>query len=168
MNISILAMVSLTGFLALSLYAAAHDFRKLSIPNAVILTLLGGYLLLAAGSGWSQEEITSAMLAASIVLFAGFLVYSLGWSGAGDGKFAAVCTLWIGAAHTLDFLFLTTLIGAGLAVTIVVVKRLRRSKHATTGPAATPSRIAVPYGLAISLAAFCMLPQSPWLSAVPA
>jgi len=165
-----LSLLSLSGFTTAVLFAAFWDIKRKAIPNGLILTLLAGFLLLAPGSGWSQADISGSLLVGSIVVFVGLTAFALGWAGAGDGKFAAVCTLWIGAQNALDFLFMTTVFGALLTMTLLGANRLGWSPLSPeirdAGAATGTRQIAVPYGFAISAAALFVLPRTPWVSAL--
>lgn len=160
---NLLPLMSLAGFTAIAVTAAVWDFKRKSIPNGLVLTLIAGFLLLAPGSGWTQAEITGSLLAGSIVVFVGLTIHALGWAGAGDGKFAAACTLWIGAAQALDFLFLTTVFGALFTMTLLGANRLGWSPLSPEAPATGHRQITIPYGFALSAAALVVLPQSPWM-----
>lgn len=166
MFLSTLAILSLAGFAIVAVLAAVRDIRTMTIPNGLILTLLVGYLLLAAGSGWSREEISASLLAATIVLFVGLLAFAMGFIGAGDGKYAAVCVLWLGAHNTLDFLFLTTVIGAFLALLLLCLPRLGLQFSSARGLQLVSRRLSIPYGVALSAAALVLMPHSPWVSGI--
>ncbi|WP_373050287.1 A24 family peptidase [Thalassovita aquimarina] len=158
-----LSLLSMTGFTAAAVLAATSDFKRKTIPNGLVLTLLAGFLLLAPGSGWTQAEITGSLLAGSIVVFVGLTIHALGWAGAGDGKYAAVCTLWIGATQALDFLFLTTVFGALFTMTLLGANRLGWSPLSPRGHETGSRQITIPYGFALSAAALFVIPQSPWM-----
>ena len=160
---NLLSLMSLAGFTTIAVMAVIWDFKRRSIPNGLVLTLIAGFLLLAPGSGWTQTEITGSLLAGSIVVFVGLTMYALGWAGAGDGKFAAACTLWIGANQVLDFLFLTTVFGALLTMTLLGANRLGWSPLSPEAQATGQRQITVPYGFALSAAALVLLPKSPWM-----
>ena len=158
-----LSIMSLAGFAAFAVTAAIWDFKRKSIPNGLVLTLIAGFLLLAPGSGWTQTEITGSLLAGSVVVFFGLTIHALGWAGAGDGKYAAACTLWVGANQTLDFLFLTTVFGALFTMTLLGANRLGWSPLSPEAQITGQRQITVPYGFALSAAALVVLPQSPWM-----
>ena len=160
---NILSPVSLVGFSALAGLTAIWDFKRKTIPNGLVLTLLAGFLLLAPGSGWTQAEITGSLLAGLIVVFVGLTAYALGWASARDGKYAAVCTLWIGANQAFEFLFLATVFGALMTMTLLGANRLGWSPLSPEGHGTGPRQITVPYGFALSAAALIVLPQSPWM-----
>ncbi len=158
-----LSLLSMTGFTAAAVLAATSDFKRKTIPNGLVLTLLAGFLLLAPGSGWTQAEITGSLLAGSIVVFVGLTIHALGWAGAGDGKYAAVCTLWVGANQAFEFLFLTTVFGALMTMTLLGANRLGWSPLSPRGHETGSRQITIPYGFALSAAALFVIPQSPWM-----
>ncbi|CUH64899.1 Flp pilus assembly protein, protease CpaA [Thalassovita autumnalis] len=143
MYITGLSLLSLTGFAIIALIVAVRDIRTMVIPNGLTLTLLCGYLLVAAASGWSRDEIAASLIAAAMVLFVGLLLSAMGWlpepAGSSISKFAAVCSLWLGASQILSFLGLSALIGGLCALLLTGLPRARRSLPPGTGlvPAAS-------------------------------
>ncbi|CUH63675.1 Flp pilus assembly protein, protease CpaA [Thalassovita gelatinovora] len=165
-----LSLLSVSGFITAILFAAFWDFKRKTIPNGLILTLLAGFMILAPGSGWSQADISGSLLVGSIVVFVGLTAFALGWAGAGDGKYAAVCSIWVGAQNALDFLFVTTVFGAFFTLTMLGANRFGWSPLSPaireTGAGTVTRQVTVPYGFAISAAALFVLPRTPWVSAL--
>ncbi|MCG7492570.1 prepilin peptidase [Thalassobius sp. Cn5-15] len=172
MYLSNLALVSLVGFVALAAIAAFRDIRTMTIPNSLILALLACYLCVAAAAGWTREEITTSLIAAAMVLFAGLLLNTLGWlsetGGSAIAKYAAVCCLWLGAPQVLNLLFLSALITAGFALLIVCLPVClpKGWQNRVSGSKPENSRRYGFGGYAVAAAAVLLLPASPWVSSV--
>jgi len=166
MYLSGLALFSLAGFAIVTLMAAARDIRTKPIPQGLILTLLGGFLLLAAGSGWSREEIAASLIAATMVLFVGLLLSAMGWAEVNHGKLAAVFTLWLGAHQTLDFVLLSGLIGLFVALLLACLPRLGWRAALKTGSRWFADQRGLPVGATLAAAAITLIPYSPWVTSV--
>jgi|TARA_Y100001956_G_scaffold54961_1_gene53899 prepilin peptidase CpaA len=174
MYITGLSLLSLTGFAIIALIVAVRDIRTMVIPNGLTLTLLCGYLLVAAGSGWSRDEIAASLIAATMVLFVGLLLSAMGWlpqpAGSSMSKFAAVCSLWLGASQILSFLGLSALIGGLCALLLIGLPRARRSfppeQASCQLPQSQTPRARAPVGFALAAAALALLPFSPWVTSV--
>jgi prepilin peptidase CpaA len=116
-------------------------------------------------AGLGLAEVGLHLAAGAAVLVGGFVLFSLGWIGGGDAKIAAVAALWLGLAHTLEFLLLSSVFG-GILTLLILVGRTRllpaiavrqwllRLHDPATG---------VPYGLALSGAAMAIYPKTTWL-----
>ena len=104
----------LAGFVALMAVAAFEDFRRLVIPNGVVIGLCVLWpFQLAAAPGASLITGMAAIGCGFAVFFAGALLFSRGLIGGGDVKLLAAATLWAGPGGTLPLLLLTGLLGTG-------------------------------------------------------
>jgi prepilin peptidase CpaA len=153
-------LVPLAGFAGLMATAAFEDYRKLIIPNGLIL----GLCIL-----WPAHVVTAptltlaaagfAALCATAVFIAGALLFSRGLIGGGDVKLLAAATLWAGPGGTLPLLFLTGLIGGLLCLLLLtpagaLIAAARPAVGDASGdPARSAKRVLVPYGVAIAAAA---------------
>ena len=149
---SALHLVSVAGFAGLMTAAAVEDFRRLVIPNAIVLGLCGLWpLQLASSPVVSLAGIAGAALCAAVVFAVGALLFSRGWMGGGDVKLLAAATLWAGPATTPELLIVTAVLGGLLAVARLSPLVL----HAASAPALLGDlrRAPVPYGVAIAGAA---------------
>lgn len=160
-------------FAAVSLFAAAMiraavvDVLTMTVSNRLVVALFAAFVVLAPAAGWTMHDIGFSLAAAMIVLFASAGFFAMGWIGGGDGKLAAVVTLWIGAASALDFITLTALFGGICGIGLLVFKRmplppawLRRAPVARLHAPST----GIPYAVAIALAALAVLPTTPWMA----
>ena len=170
MYLSSLSLLSLAGFALLSGAAAVRDIRTTTIPNGVILMLLAGYLLVAAASGWTRDEITNSLIAAAMVFFTGLMLNAMGWlpwqRGTQLVKFAAVCCLWLGAPLAVTLMGLSALIAVTSAILLLCLPQIPAQR--TNNQRAWPdtARRQIPAGFAVAAAAVLLLPASPWVMSV--
>jgi len=104
------------GLLALAALADAGTYR---IPNRISATIAALYpvhVLAAGATGGVSVNVIAALVIAAAVLIAGFLLFALRVMGGGDVKLLAATSLWAGAAHGMDFLFVTAIIGGLMAL----------------------------------------------------
>jgi Flp pilus assembly protein protease CpaA len=146
--------------------AAYVDVRRRRIPNALsyMIGSLGLLRILLADdpmtAGWT-------LAAAAGVLVVAFMFFWGGTFGGGDAKLLTGAVLLIGYRDLFDFIVLTSLFGAVLAVAILIgdrlIPRLRRVRQPAALPDATATAAqrhvwpTVPYGVAISAAGMIIL-----------
>lgn len=165
---AIAAAVAFLLFVFAMLYAAVSDLTTFRIRNNIVLTLLLAYLALAPIVGFTSHEIWRSFAVAGIVLICTFALFAAGWIGGGDAKLAAVAALWLGADHTLAYLLLMALVGGVFAIGVALwgmwplPERLARRAWITRLHARGQGA-KLPYGVAITLAALCVLPSTPWM-----
>lgn len=159
-------------FPCLVAYAAASDLFTMTIPNRVSLLLGAGFLVLAPVvlDGW---WVLGAHLAgAASVLAVGFVFFAMGWMGGGDVKVASAIALWFGfSQYLLTFLLLSALYGAALTWVLLL---FRTSVPVLPGFAQGQSwlvrlhdrQTGIPYGIALSVAALQVYPETPWFNAL--
>lgn len=99
-------------------YAVVSDFRKLLIPNWIIVTLVAafplfGLLYLEPLTLLWHVLIALAVLACTMALFA------LNWIGGGDAKLMAGAALWAGPGHMAIFLLVMSALGFVIAIVLV-------------------------------------------------
>ncbi len=155
-------MLVAVGILSIIAYG---DIRTRRISNVLtgtlaILSLIRIILL-------HDPAAAGCTLVAGVAVFAGgFLLFSCGVLGGGDAKLLAVMTLLIGHDDLFGFLFLMSLCGGALGLTILAADRLRpllwRASSSATMPSSTESTAAlarptVPYGVAIAAAGIITL-----------
>jgi prepilin peptidase CpaA len=146
--------------------AACVDVRHRRIPNALsyLIGSLGLLRILLAGdpmsAGWT-------LAAAAGVLVVGFMFFWGGTFGGGDAKLLTGAVLLIGYRDLFDFIFLMSLFGGVLALSLLIgdrlVPRFRRVRQRAAVPDATTAAArrevwpTVPYGVAISAAGMIIL-----------
>lgn len=155
-------------FPAAMAFAAASDLVSMTIPNRLQLVLTVGFFLAAWLTGMAPAEIGLHVLAAALVLSLGFICFSFGWMGGGDGKLAAATALWFGFGPSLsDYLLFSALYGGILTLALILVR-------AQPIPFAFPGQpwlgrlldqqTGVPYGIALALAGLSAYAGSPWMA----
>jgi prepilin peptidase CpaA len=109
--------------------AAVIDGWQLRVPNWLTFPLIiGGWVYSGVAFGW--EGLVWSFLGTLVGLALLLPAYSIGGMGAGDVKLLAGVGAWIHATHTLHAFCITAVIGAVLAVCMVLWKRSWR-KHWT-------------------------------------
>ena len=148
-----LNLAVLAGFAGSMAAAAFEDCRRLIIPNALVVSLCVLWVLqVATAPDFNLAASLAAAACAAAVFAAGALLFSHGLMGGGDVKLLAAATLWAGPNTTPVLLLTTAILGGFLTLALlcwVAVRRVFASKDAIL----TPSRIPVPYGVAIAAAA---------------
>ena len=146
---------------------AYGDLRTRRIPNvlAAIVAVLGTIRMMLAADPIAAAHTIEASFG---VLAVGFFAFRRGIVGGGDAKLIAATALIVGWQELLSFLFVMSIYGGALAVTILARDKLqrywrlsRRAELASTisgaGPATISMRSTVPYGVAIAAAAITTL-----------
>lgn len=147
--------LSLAGIIMI--IAAFNDVRELRIPNATVLALLLLFPVFVFASPSSVPWIQHLGVFA-IMLVCGYGLYAMKWVGAGDIKLIAACGLWAGPHYWGHFLFIMTLTGGILGLTLAVIAILRR-QFSKNKEEEQPSiaKAKVPYGVAIAVGGICAL-----------
>ena len=155
-----LHLIPLAGFAGLMATSAIEDFRRLIIPNGLVVGLcLLWPLYVATAPMLTLAAAGVAMLCAAAVFVVGALLFSRGLIGGGDVKLLAAASLWAGPAATLPLLVVTALLGGLLCILLVtpagaLIAALRPTLLDSAGdPTRGADRVLVPYGVAISAAA---------------
>ena len=160
-------IVVLSTSIGLLTIIALGDMRTRRIPNVLsfIIAILGLARMIV------DLDLVAALhtIEASAAVFAvAFLLFSLRILGGGDAKLIAATALVIGYHHLLDFLFLMSVCGGVLALTILIRDKFRpqrlyctRSAEGTLAQTVEgilfPIQSTVPYGIAIAGAAVLTL-----------
>ena len=146
--------------LVLLLVAAISDVRSLTIPNRLVLAVLG---LVAVHFAVIPPVIWPGHLLAGGVVFAVTAVmFGLRLIGGGDAKLLAVLGFWVGLADLMTFLLVMTVSGAILGVLGLVLMRGKAAERmcqyhffsAGWMAALSQGKGVVPYGVAIAVAGF--------------
>jgi prepilin peptidase CpaA len=165
----ILDILRLLLFPTLMAFAASSDLLTMTISNRVSLLLIAGFFVLAVASGMGPTEIGLHIAAGAIVLALSFTCFAMGWIGGGDAKVAAASALWFGFGHLLEYLVYASLFGGVLTLLLLEFRQwplpvlfcnqdwLLRLHGRNTG---------IPYGIALSLGALLIYPETDWVRAV--
>ncbi len=144
-------LIVFTMFSGFLLIAAISDFSRLKVPN--ILTASFAALGLAAVAHQGLNPMLTAVGIGLTVLLCGFLLFSFGVLGGGDGKLIAAASIWLGTSALVDFAVLIALFGGGLAVLILLARRSMAAQvmlGATWMERLSAPRPPVPYAIAIA------------------
>lgn len=152
-------------FLSLCVYAALRDVETLTITNGLnaLIAFLFVPAVIVAAPGW---DVAGWHLAAGAIAFViSVLLFMLGAFGGGDAKMIPGVMLWLGPQATPTFIAVMAVAGGGLALLVMVARRL---VPATAAPGFAHETLqtgkGVPYGVAIAAGAVACIPYSPLLA----
>ena len=158
-----LSTLALFIFPVLMAYAASSDLLTMRISNWLAVALTVGYLVLALAAHLSWSDIGISVAAATIVLVLAFAFFAFGWVGGGDAKLVSATTLWVGFSMMLPYLIYAALLGGGLTLLILAVRRyplpawLARHKWIDR---LHDTKSGVPYGIALAIAGLLVYPET--------
>ena len=158
-----IATVALFFFPVLMAYAASSDLLTMRIANWLVITLAVGYFAFALWAQLSWSEIGMSVAGAAIVLAIAFAFFAFGWIGGGDAKLVSATTLWIGFGLMLPYLVYAALLGGGLTLLILALRRhplpavLRRQRWLDR---LHDPKVGVPYGITLAIAALLVYPET--------
>ncbi len=165
----ILDLARLLLFPALMAFAAASDLFTMTISNRVSLALCAGFFILALAGGMAPYDILAHIGAGAVLLVVAFTCFAMGWVGGGDAKLAAAAALWFGFPNLMNFLLYASLFGGALTLLLLQFRQwplpyglagqswLARLHAKESG---------IPYGIALSLGALMVYPESEWMKAI--
>ncbi|PMH31652.1 hypothetical protein BCU70_06810 [Vibrio sp. 10N.286.49.C2] len=126
----------------LCMLISISDIKNRIISNSMLMWLLALQMVYL---GWSASNIV-AML---ILLVGGIIVFSLGWVGAGDVKYASILGLAVPVPMLETALMLTAFMGGMLVIYYYI-------KHKFTAGSNIKS-VTLPYGVAISVGFYLVI-----------
>lgn len=153
-------------FTALLVWGCAADLRTRRIPNWLVaaLAVTGFSFVLTQSVSPGFNFFRSATgLAIGLTLWLPF--YALRWLGAGDVKFFAAASAWLGPMRTIEGALIAAFVGGGMAVVWMLRSygvaetaamtslAVRSPKMVTNHPVDSKSRRAIPYGVALAIGA---------------
>lgn len=160
---AILQSAFITVYIALVLYGAWSDARSLTIPNWVSLALLVVFFPMALSVGLSLEGVAWHLGGGLVFLVAGFALFAFGLFGGGDAKLLAACALWTGWDQLVWLLAAIILVGGGLSVLVILLRKglgLWPDWLVNAAKGLFEPGKAVPYGIAIAAGALLVLPRT--------
>ncbi|MEM9331466.1 MAG: prepilin peptidase [Pseudomonadota bacterium] len=153
----------------LMIYAAMSDLFSMTISNKISLVLMAGFMVFAFLIGMSWEAIVWHWAMFAIVLLVGFTLFAFNLLGGGDAKLAASTALWFGWDHILEYIYISSIFGALLALLLVVFRAqtlpMRMSKVEWIERIHKPGGM-MPYGVALGAGALMVYPGTPWMQYV--
>ncbi len=127
--------IALAGMAALLARSVWTDISELRIPNTVcagMVLLWAAYAATKLAAG-GDPLILHSIFWAFVVLAGGFVIYCLGWMGAGDIKLISALALWAGPVLLPTFLLVTALAGGAISLGYIgfrcAVRRLSVTPH---------------------------------------
>lgn len=138
------AIVPLAALFGLLAWCAVEDIRTRTIPHAAIAAIVLVYVVYALAG---HADWVSGLIAAGILLVAGFALFYFHIMGGGDAKLIAAMGLWTGLSHIVPFILHTAIAGGAVTLVVLVIHRFKvRNSGSVVHSAPT-----VPYGVAIAL-----------------
>lgn len=145
-------------------YAIVSDIRRLIIPNWVPLVLVAAFPIFAFAQ-LGADRVPAHIAVASVVFLLSLIFFIAGWMGGGDIKLLAAVILWLGPGLAPEFLVIMSLIGAALALALMVVRSFSSAVD-PWGQVIVVRRIVelarqgqCPYGVAIGISALFYAPR---------
>lgn len=153
----------------LMIYAAMSDLVSMTISNKVSLVLMGGFMVFAILIGLDWQTIAWHWAMFAIVLVCGFTLFSFGVIGGGDAKLAASTALWFGWDYILEYIYVSSILGAVLTIAIVYFRA--QNLPMRLGKVDWIARLyknetGIPYGIALGAGALLVYPATPWMQKV--
>ncbi len=144
--------------------AASSDLMTMRISNKLILILLVAFCIVSLLMEMPLRDFGMHFAVAISVLVVGFVLFSIGWVGGGDVKFAAAATLWLGFEFAVPFLVYGAIFGGALTLAILGLRQL--PLPASLGKVGWIDRLhdsksGVPYGIALAIAGMIVYTQTP-------
>jgi prepilin peptidase CpaA len=144
--------------------AAASDLKTMLIPNWVSAALALAFLPAAAAAGLSPGLVGAHLAAGALGLLVCAGLFYLHVFGGGDAKLIAATLVWTGFSGAADFLMATAIAGGGLALALIVLRRLRPAVAAPWAQRLMSPAEGAPYAVAIALGGWAAIPSSPALA----
>jgi|SRR5579872_3186485 len=146
-------------FVLIVVAAAVSDLVSYRIPNLLVLTLMGTFVIWGA-LHYKEAAWLSHVGAALVCLAAGYVLYLFRQIGAGDVKLLTAVALWTGLNGLVALLLFMSLSGL-FALPLILLARALIAKASASKlwkpewpvPRVLRKRQGVPYGVAIALGA---------------
>lgn len=145
--------------------SALSDILSLRIPHRILAFGAVAFLPVTLAIDMPVADIMAAIGVSLVVLAGGFILFALKVIGGGDAKLAAVTVLWCGAGQAIPFLSNSALMGGLLALLLLALRWLLRGYggYRIRGVAALQDGCRqMPYGVALALGGFTVLPHTAW------
>lgn len=163
------AYLILSVFPAALIVAALNDIYEFKIPNWISILLIVAYPAAGMAVGASMATLLEGFLIGAGALTLGFALFAGRVVGGGDAKLLAATAPWLGAGALGPFLFLTAVSGLGLAVAMMMFRKmpiLPIYSHAPWLIELHQRKKDLPYGVAIASGGLLSFSQTPFFQLV--
>jgi prepilin peptidase CpaA len=143
--------------------AAGYDLTSFTIPNLLNLAVIAVFPLFAIAAAMPLGIVGLHLLAGFAGLALGFLLFALGWIGGGDAKLFAGVALWLGFTDLMAYALLASIFGGLLTLALLALRQLPLPQKLLDQAWIVKlhdARSGIPYGVALALGAFVLLPHS--------
>jgi prepilin peptidase CpaA len=120
---SMLANILVLGFQFLLILAACSDLLSMTIPNWISALIILLFVIAAFVAPLPPAVVGMNFLCAVCVLAVTLFFFRFGWMGGGDAKLATATALWFGWSGLAGYCLVASVIGGGLAVAILALRR---------------------------------------------
>ena len=153
-------------FPAAMVLAACCDFFSMTISNRLTVWFAAIFVLVALWCGFDLETILLHLSAGLAMLVVGFVLFACGWIGGGDAKFFAATAMWLGWTPLLEYALVASLLGGGLTLVVLYVRRWPLPIMLQTESWAVrlhDHKQGIPYGIALSISGLLIYPGLSWV-----
>lgn len=152
-------------FVVLVAWGMLSDLTSMTIPDAVSIGLVAGFLLCAWLAGAPLVTVGKHLGVGAIVFAIGAALFFAGAFGGGDVKMLAAVSIWAGWPMVITLAVWVALFGGLLALSMLVFRRI--PLPAGAADLAWVARLhqrdgGIPYGIAIGIGALLLLPRITW------
>jgi prepilin peptidase CpaA len=116
----LLLLIKIT-YVIINLFTGLYDFSFFRIPNLFLGVLVVMYGIFAPFYLGGHALLNSLILFA-IILLLSFVLFYFKIIGGGDAKYISVTSLWVGPHEIINYLFLVSLVGGGLAIIYLLLR----------------------------------------------
>ena len=148
---------------AMLLAAAGWDLASFTIPNFRTVAVAASFGVFALLLGLSPGALGLHLLAGLIALALGFALFALGYIGGGDAKLYAGAALWFGPHDLVIYTLVATILGGFLTLMLLGLRQLPLPAGLARQDWILKlhnSQSGIPYGVALALGVFVILPQA--------
>lgn len=160
---AVAATAGMLVFPACMILAALCDISTFTIPNRLSVILALAFVPAGILAGFSAGDFGLHLAVGSGALLVGFVLFSFGFIGGGDGKFLAASALWMGWPDVLSFAVAFSIAGGALAVVLILLRgRMLPARLVAIDWVGRllDGKMGVPYAVALAIGGLFIFPQS--------
>jgi len=157
-----LLLFPLAIFAGALIFAALSDAASMKISNRISLAIIIAFAI-ATPIAWESWAVFGEHMFIGLIFFvAGFIMFAVGGLGGGDAKLMSAIALWWTWPDVLPYIFYVTVLGAVLAIFMMVGRNFVPASIATNGMVSRmfSNEKQIPYGIALALGSLLVLPGS--------